>query len=142
MSLSRRALLAGAAAAAVVVAGTVEVIATSESDLVRVTLRRILGDIHISNAELGHFIEALEASWTGFEGYKGDFRKLSELSGLASLADAVPALRPDYVERYERLILTRFLSWTDHVDASRVGREAVFIGPAACLNPFAEFTFD
>jgi hypothetical protein len=142
MLISRRAFLVGTTAAAVVVAGTIEVIATNELDVLRTTLGRMLGDVRISDAELGRFVDVFASTWTGFEGYRGPLRKLTEFNGLASVADAFPTLRPDYVERYERLVLTRFLVWTDYVDAAKTGREAVFIGPAACENQFAIFTFD
>jgi len=141
MHLSRRAFLVGTSAA-LVVAGTAEVVATNELDLLRATLGRLLGEIHISDVELGRFVNLFASTWTGFEGYRGPLRKLTEFNGLASVSDAFPALRPDYVERYERLVLTRYLIWTDHVDAAAAGREAVFVGPAACQNPFAKFTFD
>ncbi|MET0429639.1 MAG: twin-arginine translocation signal domain-containing protein [Microvirga sp.] len=142
MHLSRRAFLAGTTAAVIVVAGTAEVIANNDLDLLRTTLDRMLGDVRISDAELGRFVDMFASTWTGFEGYRGPLRKLSEFSGLASIADAFPAIRPDYVERYERLLVTRYLVWTDHVDAAASGRSAVFVGPAACQNPFATFTFD
>jgi hypothetical protein len=142
MLMSRRVFLVSSTAAFAGLAAKGGLVVTDDLGFMRTTLHRLLGEVRISDADLGRFIAAFRSSWSGFNGYKGRFRKLSEFSGLTSLADAVPALRPGYIERYERLVLTNFLVWTDHSDASRAGRETVFIGPAACLNPFAKFSFD
>jgi hypothetical protein len=129
-------------AALIGVGGVSWVVSASELDLVRATLRRMLGEVRINDVELGRFVKAFKASWSGLDGYRGQLRKVAEFSGLASVSDAVPALRLGYIERYERLLLTNFILLTDYFDAVSAGRETICIGPAGCVNPFADLSFD
>ncbi|MBO1909338.1 hypothetical protein KHP60_24240 [Microvirga sp. 3-52] len=142
MRVSRRTLLFSAAAAAFCTGGVVTLASSSENNFVRETLARMLGQIRISDAELGTFIKAFKAVETDLDGYKKQVIQLLESSGLVSVIDYGPAAIRDRHERYERNLLTSFLLWTDYLDAQERGRDIVFVGSAGCMNPFANFSGD
>jgi hypothetical protein len=139
MQISRRTFLASAAIG-LTFAGGGAIASIGDHQLVRATLQRMLGELHISDAELKLFTDAFKANWQGLKGYQGQLAKLMEFSGLASIQNYGPAMLSDTIERYERRLLTDFLLWTDYLDTGAKGNQTAFLGSAGCQNPFANFS--
>ena len=62
MRISRRTFLAGTAAGVTCTGGFVALSTSSDLDLMRATLNRILGNLRIRDLEFGRFVEAFKAS--------------------------------------------------------------------------------
>lgn len=143
MKISRRTALAmmggGIAASG---AGIALVAPLSDEDLVRAVLERHLGRLEIDGADIAAFLS--------------DFRdmrpwlfppvKLATVYGLAERFNvedltrkALPGGQGEDITRFERHLLAEFFASTDVAFRSSPKDRVTYLGPSACLNPFAEF---
>lgn len=144
--MSRRALLFGSVAGFAASAGGAAVLAVyDDSDLVRSSLRRMLGEFRMPQADMNAFTSLFRATWAGLDGAKGPLMRGVEALGATDLAARYgPSSISRRVETYERELLTLFIVTTDYLRVADPRRENVsFTGLVkACTNPFARFEPD
>lgn len=121
-------------------AGAYVTAARSDARMVRQVLERHLGPLNIAEADLDGFTAAYleRRPW---ERPTGKLKALQVVASDLSLSDRLRGLLPgdkaDLLERFERSLLAQFFTLTD-VGWRRDGGDPIyFLGPSACLNPFA-----
>jgi hypothetical protein len=143
--LTRRALLAAGAGVVVVAGAGVTWVATgSVEGAIATTLRRLLGDVHIAEAELARFtsayLEVLAERGVGTSTVRA-FGAADALVGNSWLRGLMPAAVGSRLERYERHLVSHFTLGTTFFEVADPHHdEVVFAGFApVCANPFARF---
>jgi hypothetical protein len=144
--LSRRAvLLGGASVAALAGTGVIALSSFGETDLMRATLRRLVGDFRMAEAELAAFTRDFLPQFPNFGALRSAVLKAGEMTGLAPLMQqAAPAAIAERMEHFERQLLTAFATSTTYLQLADPASEPVeYLGTLnACSNPFARFEPD
>lgn len=141
--ITRRAaliLIAGGAAAAG--GGYAFIRSLSDEELVLGVLERYLGPIEIAEDDLADFVRYFQAShpWAMPGSKLADAYTAAGRLGLQDAAlSALPADRVAALEHFERWLLAEFHTVTDIGWRTASEDPVYFMGPSACLNPFAEF---
>lgn len=138
----RRALQALGVGTIGLAAGTYVTAARSDTRMVRGVLERHLGPLNITEADLDDFTAAY-LELRPWDLPAGKLRAVQVVASDLSLSDQVRRLLPsdkaDQLERFERSLLAQFFTLTDVGWRSDGGDPIYFVGPSACLNPFANF---
>lgn len=124
-------------------AGTYVTAAWSDTRMVRRVLERHLGPLNIAESDLDDFTAAYLES----RPWNLPFGKLKAIVQVVasdpSLSDQVrrflPSNKADLLERFERSLLSQFFTLTDVGWRADEDDLVHFVGPSACLNPFANF---
>lgn len=141
--LTRRAaigVIAGGAATATT--GYVFVRFPTDKDLVLNVLERYLGPIVISPEDLAAFTDyfwARRANVTPGPPLSYARRAAEGLGLQDTLASTLNVDRAAALERFDRWVLAEFHTVTDIGWRNDPADPVIFIGPQACLNPFARF---
>ncbi|EKX56686.1 hypothetical protein [Cereibacter sphaeroides] len=142
MRLSRRRALQLAGATAALAAAGGYAITRRPEDLVRAVLERHFGPLRMAEAE----VEALTAASVAQRPWIAPPWKLAAAYATAyqtGLEDPAMEMLPDdraaRLEQFERHILGDAVRMTDIAMRSGPDEEVSFIGPTACLNPYATF---
>jgi len=139
--LRRRTLLAGLGVGALGIVGFAGLeMTSSETELVRSILDRLVGPFNMRKPQFDSFVSDLDT----YRGRAGDL-KMSGYRALSSgylqwAPDVVPDRIGDEYDRYERKVLTNFLVRTDYLQLGNPQTDFVtMIGEAPCRSPFAQF---
>jgi hypothetical protein len=140
ITFSRRTLLGGTAAVAVLSGGGLAALHSfTVTDLIRVTLHRLVGKFTMPEAEFEAFAtDFANTSWE-LDRVKSRILRAAEMTGLKTVtADAVMA---GDIEQFERKLLTSFVMSTNYLELEHPESEPVsYLGVMnACANPFAKF---
>ena len=142
MRLSRRSTLALIGGGTLAVAGGAAFVATlSDEELVRRVLEHHLGPFEMEEDEMAAFV----AGFREQRGWMFPAQKLSILYGTAARFDMsemtydLPGNRGADIERFERQLLGEFHLLTDVGLRASPETPVYYLGPTACLNPFATF---
>lgn len=133
MPITRRTLLV--ATAGISIAASVGGAALILSDQHRhavATLERILGPLRLQQAELRLFLDTFFADLPQYDNIPG--RAVAATSSIAAdVLPSAPEAVQNVMERYERRLVTAYVTQTNHV----AGGETTYVGKGACINPFA-----
>ncbi len=139
--VTRRTFLTGTAGAAGIAAfGAIGLVGYSDSDIVRSTLRRLIGGFRMNDADLEAFTRDFRSDFLAFDGMKAHLIRLSEFSGITPIAaKTAPGPIADRIENFERALLTNFVMTTDFLEThGGNGGRLTYRGQShACNNPFA-----
>lgn len=141
MKLSRRSTFAFLGGGVLALGGSVVFIATmSDEELVHTVLERHLGPLEIADEDLAAFLLDFREK----RPFLFPSGKLATVYGVAETFDIanitrenLPGGRGDDLERFERHLLGEFHAKTDFSLRSSEEEPVHFLGPTACLNPFA-----
>ncbi|WP_101341474.1 hypothetical protein [Cereibacter azotoformans] len=142
MTLSRRRALQLAAATAALAAAGGYAMTRRPEDLVRSVLERHFGPLRMDETEIEALTAAsiarrpwIEPPWKLAGAYATAYQ--TGLDGQAM--EVLPEERAERLERFERHILGDAVQMTNIVLRTAPEEEVIFVGPSACLNPYATF---
>lgn len=141
MLTRRRTLQLAAATAALAAAGGYTLTRRTE-DLVLSVLDRHFGPVEMAPADIAGLTEAIldPRPWIEPSRKLGGVHSVAEALGLGGpLAAALPEENAATLARFERHVLGGAVQMTDVAMRPEGERRVNFVGPAACLNPFAKF---
>ena len=143
MTITRRTLLAATiGTGGMAMASVVSTTYVSDSDLLQMTLHRLVGELEMTEADWTSFTADFKTIFPTFTGLRADLMSLLELSGTISMFSETLPTVADKIESFERALLTNFLMSTDYLQASKAPkplRVSYYGVQKACANPFAEF---
>lgn len=113
--------------------------ASDEPGLVRSILGRAVGPFDMQEGDFSAFVADLDSEW----GWTADagfalFRLASAADPDVLLSYSPSAFRGLF-EKYERKVVTNFLTRTDYLQIDPRTRKVSFIGDAGCRSPYARF---
>lgn len=143
MKLSRRSTITLLGGGALVLGGGAAFVAVqSDEELVHAVLERHLGRIEMAREDIAAFLSDFRQRWP----WLFPAGKLATVYGAAERLDIaditrkrLPRGRGDDLERFERHLLGEFYIKTDISFRSSPEDPVHYLGPIACLNPFAGF---
>ncbi len=141
-ALTRRqtiaALLGGGAAVGALAMG---MHLSDRGNFIRSTVERVVGPFRMEDAQFAAFVDDLRIGdgWRD-KARTGAFTLLSVSGG--ALAPYAPGDMGGKHQRFERQVLTNFLTRTDYLQIDPTTQAVSFVGDNACSNPFAVFDLD
>ncbi len=141
MKLSRRSTFALLGGGALALGSGITFVATmSDEELVHAVLERHLGPLKMANEDMAAFLSDFRES----RPWLFPPKKLSALYEVAEklkisnvMRENLPGSRGEDLERFERHLLGEFHIKTDFSFRSSEDEPVHYLGPTACLNPFA-----
>lgn len=141
MKLSRRSTFALLGGGVLALGGGVTFVSImSDEELVHTVLERHLGRFEITNEDIAAFLLDFRARWPWLfpSGKLATVYGVAERLGVADITrEKLPGGRGDDLERFERHLLGEFHAKTDFSFRSSEDDLVHYLGPIACLNPFA-----
>ena len=129
------ALLGGSAAVGALAMG---VRISDEGSFVRSVVERVVGPFRMEETQLAAFLDDLRIG----DGWRdkarvGAFAMLSVSGG--ALVPHAPGGIGEKHQRFERRVVTNFLTRTDYLQIDPTAQAVSFVGESGCSNPFALF---
>ncbi len=140
--ITRRNALLGAGAAALAI-GFGGIAIRDESDLIRDTLRRLVGPFRIGDADMAAFTRDFSVVGPLPRGMMAGAVGAVQTAGLLPVAIRAGGGAGDKIEEFQRGVLTAFVMGTDYFDLDAPEQDELhYLGPfntRACASPFARF---
>lgn len=137
--LTRRQTIAGLLGGSAVVGALAVGVRLSDGDrFVRSVVERVVGPFRMEETQFVAFVDDLRIgeSWRD-KARVGAFNVLSVSGG--ALAPHAPGDMGGKHQRFERQVVTNFLTRTDYLQIDPTAQAVSFVGESGCSNPFAVF---